>query len=208
MRLVVPEMDDRRNCEQCGSDLAQSQIRQNRMYCSKSCGSAWQVNDRARFWAKVQKTDACWLWTGAPNSTGYGAMSLEGHRDYVHRHSYRLVNGPIPDSMEVDHKCHNRLCVRPDHLRVVTHTENAQNHQGAMRDSKSGIRGVWWSKQHRAWAVQVALNGLRHSGGIHHDLAAAEAAAIALRNTVHTHNDVDRRPAEGETVYVRVGRNQ
>lgn len=27
-----------------------------------------------RFWSKVDKTDGCWLWTGANNGEGYGQI--------------------------------------------------------------------------------------------------------------------------------------
>jgi len=37
----------------------------------------------------------------------------------------------LPNGMHVDHICRNRLCVRPDHLRVVTPKVNAlQNSEG------------------------------------------------------------------------------
>lgn len=42
----------------------------------------------------------------------------------AHRLSLQLCNIKIPDGMLVDHMCRNRACVRPSHLRIVTHKQN------------------------------------------------------------------------------------
>jgi hypothetical protein len=73
------------------------------------------------FWAKVDKSDGCWDWTGYKTATGYGRV--QGTK-YAHRVAYELQVGPIPDGLEIDHLCRNRGCVNPAHLEVVTHQEN------------------------------------------------------------------------------------
>jgi len=71
----------------------------------------------ARFWAKVNKTDGCWLWTRPPDSRGYGRFNPTHDRDVrAHRYSWTLAYGLIPDGVFVCHHCDVRLCVRPDHL--------------------------------------------------------------------------------------------
>ena len=35
-----------------------------------------------------------------------------------------LPDFPIPDGMTIDHLCHNRSCVNPDHMEIVTPGEN------------------------------------------------------------------------------------
>jgi hypothetical protein len=78
-----------------------------------------------RFWAKVNKTETCWLWTGAKDARrGYGSISVNGRSVGVHRVSYEMHKGPIPDGLEIDHLCRVRSCVNPDHLRAVTQREN------------------------------------------------------------------------------------
>lgn len=86
----------------------------------------------ARFWAKVQKGDGCWLWTGGVART-YGQFSLprNGGKARVikaHRFSWELENGrAIPPGMHVMHSCDVRLCVNPAHLSIGTHTDNVRD---------------------------------------------------------------------------------
>lgn len=78
-----------------------------------------------RFWSKVEKGDGCWLWTGATDGGHrYGAFQYEGRVQRAHRVALALSGVTIPDGMDVDHLCRVTLCVRPDHLEVVTHRTN------------------------------------------------------------------------------------
>lgn len=77
----------------------------------------------ARFIAKVDKTDTCWLWTAAMTPLGYGRFRA-GRLLQAHRWSYEYHVGPIPDGLVLDHLCRTPRCVNPDHLEPVTHREN------------------------------------------------------------------------------------
>jgi hypothetical protein len=83
-----------------------------------------------RFWQKVNKTGACWLWTASVNNRGYGVVGLPGKYGgtmYAHRLSYEIHFGPIPSEMVVMHVCDTPRCVNPDHLRLGTYLENMQD---------------------------------------------------------------------------------
>lgn len=76
-----------------------------------------------RFWAKVEKTDGCWIWTAA-KTHGHGVFGVNGRNRYAHILAYELLVGPVPDGLDLDHLCRNRACVRPDHLEPVTRRVN------------------------------------------------------------------------------------
>lgn len=94
-----------------------------------------------RFFAKVVKTDSCWLWTGSRDVHGYGRFWPTMERQYLaHRYSYELILGPIPDGFSLDHLCRVPSCVYPAHLEPVTHAENMRRGGQARRAARNGNR--------------------------------------------------------------------
>lgn len=92
----------------------------------------------ARFWNRVVKTDTCWIWIGAHTVSGYGTVIRNKKTIYAHRVSYEMAFGPIPKGLEIDHLCNTPACIRPDHLRAVTHRENMnRSHPGAFNAAKT-----------------------------------------------------------------------
>ena len=144
-----------------------------------------------RFWEKVDKTGECWLWTASCTPAGYGKFRHGGKLVYSHRLSYSWTNGEIPEGLYIDHRCHQRNCVRPDHLRLVTHAQNHQNRRGANSNNATGVRGVYWSRHARKFQALVKLSGKKYSAGYYDTLEEAEAAVIAKRRELFTHDDHD-----------------
>src|SRR5690242_7086979 len=66
-------------CEQCGNPFSHVPSK-TRTFCCYECSRLARVRPLAeRFWEKVQKSDGCWLWSGATNPAGYGNIGSGGH---------------------------------------------------------------------------------------------------------------------------------
>jgi hypothetical protein len=133
-----------------------------------------------RFWARVNKTPTCWLWTGTILSHGYGQISL-GHpstlgskRWRAHRFSWELHNGPIADGLVVCHRCDVPACVNPAHLFLGTQAENVHD------SSQKGRKNAWGLQKLNADDVLI-IRSQAARGILHKDIAAAFSIA---RNTV------------------------
>lgn len=79
----------------------------------------------------AQDDGYCWQWTGPTSGhsgrgKGYPRMSLNGQTVAVHRVMFVCEFGYVPSKKQIDHKCRNRLCVNPSHLRMVTHKKNCK----------------------------------------------------------------------------------
>ena len=157
--------------------------------------------EKRRFWDKVEKReDGCWKWTGSTkaNRCGvrYGQVWIRRHVYLVHRVSWRIFHGQIPEGMVVDHRCHNTLCVNPAHLHVVTQQENSENRLGPSSSKsdcpRSGFRGVSWDKKYAKWKVKASHCGKDYYGGRYADVHEANRAAISLRNSLMSNNLEDR----------------
>lgn len=92
------------------------------------CDDVNKNRTEKRFWRYVNKTEFCWLWTGAINgSNSYGYL-WDGTRGLrAHRYSYEIHKGEIPEGMLVCHTCDTPLCVNPAHLFLGTVKTNAED---------------------------------------------------------------------------------
>lgn len=67
----------------------------------------------------------CWIWTRGKTKSGYGTTRwLDGKARYLHRITYTIYVGAIPDGFQIDHRCRVRACCNPNHLDAVTPRTN------------------------------------------------------------------------------------
>jgi hypothetical protein len=66
----------------------------------------------------------CWIWTGPVNHAGYGWARYCGRVEQAHRFFFRAFIGEIPPDKQINHRCHIKPCVRPEHLYCGTAAEN------------------------------------------------------------------------------------
>lgn len=113
------------------------------IYCSRNCyHQHCKKSPEERFWAFVQKTDACWIWQGHRMKNGYGVFGARaGENPLAHRYSWELHHkSPVPEGMNVCHTCDIRHCVNPSHLWIGTQQENQSDMVSKGRSLKGILR--------------------------------------------------------------------
>lgn len=83
-----------------------------------------------RLWDKVLIGDDCWEFQGAQSPKGYGRISRGGKGNGMlnaHVAAYLVWHDmvEVPPGRQINHRCDNPPCCRPDHLYLGTKSENA-----------------------------------------------------------------------------------
>lgn len=147
-----------------------------------------------RFWGKVDKGPGCWNWAGAKISTGYGSIGIGApsrKTALAHRISYEMHFGQISEGLVIDHKCHNRACVNPDHLQAVTQKKNTENRH--VSNSSTGSLGVYKSTSAPGkFEARVRHDGKNYYAGLHLTFEEAQESVVRMRNSLFTNNLKDR----------------
>lgn len=88
--------------------------------------------------------DDCWYWAGSVDKDGYGIIGfrrMDGRCTSARapRVVYENYKEEIPENLQLDHLCRNRICVNPDHLEPVTARVNTLrgNSPSAMNSRKT-----------------------------------------------------------------------
>lgn len=78
-----------------------------------------------------------------------------------------------PNGRVVDHINHNSLDNQRENLRICTQSQNLGNSR-LRSDNKSGIKGVYWSKNRNKWVAQIRINSKSKYLGIFTDINVAK----------------------------------
>ena len=71
-----------------------------------------------------EPNSGCRLWLAFLNATGYGQIRYKKRAYQAHRLAWIAKHGPIPEGLQVLHKCDVRSCINPDHLWLGTQADN------------------------------------------------------------------------------------
>lgn len=74
----------------------------------------------------INKTTECWE-ANTRHPSKYGIGNFLGKRMLLHRLSYQIFNGDIPEGLVIRHKCDNPPCCNPKHLETGTNYDNVQD---------------------------------------------------------------------------------
>lgn len=140
------------------------------------------MTDVVRLLAKVCiASDGCWLWTAGKYSNGYGAFRFQGRVTGAHRASYVLLVGPIPDGLDVLHRCDRPACINPRHLFTGTHADN-------MHDKNAKGRGNYAFGARQGWThlTDEDIIKIRTDTRLQKDIAAAFGIGRSTVSTIRT----------------------
>ena len=87
------------------------------------------INTLQNIFSRTIRDDenGCLLFTGALDKDGYPRISYQGRMWLGSHVVYKLYYGAIPEGCEIDHRCYNRRCLEPTHLRPLSHRENVMH---------------------------------------------------------------------------------
>jgi len=127
------------------------------LWLAQPSGSYRGLPAEVRFFKRVLKTDACWIWQGGCDEDGYGVFMGEVLGVVLrraHRFSWSFHNNRvIPSTMNILHSCDNPKCVNPEHLSIGTCAENQQ---------EKWTRGRGWTHKGTShWATILTEDQVR-----------------------------------------------
>ncbi len=152
-------------------------------------GNGTSSTELQRLAALVQPDSPCWILSGyACRHNGHLIVSRDdGTRTHASRLAYELFIGPVPEGLEVCHRCDNGRCINPAHIFAGTHAEN-------IHDSvRKGRKNCWGHQKLNAEQVheiraKAALGLLRKDIAKAYGIAYTTVSGIVNRKSwAHLH---------------------
>ena len=112
------------------------------------------------------------------SQNGYAARSTLVHENRSDNLRRMLMHREIMGArkgQEIDHINRNPLDNRKSNLRFCTRSINNHN-MGAKKNSRSGVKGVYFQKGVNKWHVQIMVERSRYYLGLFENLTAAKEA--------------------------------
>lgn len=107
-----------------------------------------------------------------------GKIRVDKKRKTVYLHRWITT---IPAQSQVDHFDNDTLNNTDSNLRAATNAENVQNKNGAYKNSKSGIRGVYCIKENEIWKARLQVGKKQMHLGCYRSIEEAELAVKLAR---------------------------
>lgn len=136
-----------------------------------------------RFLSKVaEMPSGCHEWQAAKLGK-YGSFTVDGSAKIASRWLWEHLHGPIPEDLQVRHKCDNPPCVNPEHLELGTRLDNSRD----MVERGRSLRG---ERSHTAKLTAADVLEIRElvARGDQTKTAIARAYGTTRQNVTHIVN--------------------
>lgn len=138
----------------------------------------WRAAER--FWNRVAfngplfEGTHCWLWTHTTTSDGYGTTAVNSLPRLAHLSAYIMAFGPIKKKMQCHHRCENKQCVNPAHMKILTPKEHSDFH----RQKHPGRYGKTYCKNGHEYTAE---NSGYHNNGCRFCRECAKESVIKFK---------------------------
>ena len=142
----------------------------------------FEYKDGYLYWKITNRNAIAGNKVGSKCTKGYYKTSINNKPFLVHRLIFMMFHGYLPTY--IDHIDGNQSNNCIENLREATLQQNNYNAK-TRKNSKSGIKNVYWQKSTKKWGVALRTNKIYKYFGCFDDLELATLVATEARNKYH-----------------------